>query len=323
MECKIIALTLAAVFGLAACDKPFEYDIPLSVTARNLTLSADAGSTHVMVYATGVWTASLSEEVDWASLNKLSGEGTNDLVFSYAANYGIARRVGIVLASGSKRDTVFMTQTGPVTSPSFKLEYNTLDVLKNGGLAFIPGTSNLYYSTDAIRVTAIYTDASGKKDTVLVAPENASSEHWIVDVVKRYDRIGLDVAPYSENGSRSADLVVSIDDPTGRNFRSLFTVKQNSDSPLFMLSSISGSYDNTAAAYTVKCTLNNIYPYTDDVIITCKADWVRDIRLTKNGLEFSLEANATGIMRSAQISVNFIDIAGKSAKGEFTVLQKA
>ena len=141
--------------------------------------------------------------------------------------------------------------------------------------------------------------------------------------MKRYDRIGLDVAPYSGNGSRSADLVVSIDDPTGRNFRSLFTVKQNSDSPLFMLSSISGSYDNTAAAYTVKCTLNNIYPYTDDVIITCKADWVRDIRLTKNGLEFSLEPNATGIMRSAQISVNFIDIAGKSTKGEFTVLQKA
>ena len=261
--------------------------------------------------------------MDWASINKLSGEGTNDLVFSYAANYGIARRVGIVLASGSRRDTVFMTQTGPVTSPSFKLEYNTLDVLKNGGLAFIPGTSNLYYSTEAIRVTAIYTDASGKKDTVLVAPENASTEHWIVDAVKRYDRIGLDVAPYSGTGSRNADLVVSIDDPTGRNFRSLFTVKQSAEAPMFLLSSISGSYDNTEADYTVKCTLNNIYPYIDDVIITCKADWVRDIRLTKNGLEFSLEANATGIMRSAQISVNFIDIAGKSAKGEFTVLQKA
>ncbi|MBQ9311099.1 MAG: BACON domain-containing protein [Bacteroidales bacterium] len=323
MECKLALAALVAMLGVQACDKPYEYNLPLSVTAHNLTLPSDAGSTHIMVYASGEWKASLAGEVDWAALSKLSGEGVNDLVFSYSANYGIARRVGVVLESGSDRDTVFVTQKGPVTSPSFKLEYNTLEVLKNGGLAFIPGTSNLYYSTEAIRVTAIYTDASGKKDTVLVAPENASTEHWIVDAVKRYDRIGLDVSPYSGTGTRSADLVVSIDDPTGRNFRSLFTVKQNTDSPMFVLSSISGTYNNTAAEYTAKCTLNNIYPYSDDVFITCKAGWIHDIRLTKNGLMFSLDANNSGAMRSAQISVNFIDLAGKSVKGEFTVLQKA
>ena len=40
----------------------------------------------------------------WASLNKVSGYGNSDLVFTYSANYGIARHVGIVLAKDGISD---------------------------------------------------------------------------------------------------------------------------------------------------------------------------------------------------------------------------
>ena len=68
-------LTAAAL--LTGCQREFELDLPLAVSARDLTLSKDAGSTHVLVYSTGEWTARFTRNVNWASLNKLSGYGNN------------------------------------------------------------------------------------------------------------------------------------------------------------------------------------------------------------------------------------------------------
>lgn len=78
---KKIAIFITALALFASCDKPYKMDLPLSVAQRNISLSKDAGSTHVLVYADGDWTATFTEPVDWASLNKVSGYGNSDLVF--------------------------------------------------------------------------------------------------------------------------------------------------------------------------------------------------------------------------------------------------
>lgn len=72
MKLKNILSSLAALAFLLlvqACDKPFEFDRPLAVSSRAVTLSEKAGSTHVMVYSNGPWTASFTEPVKWASLD--------------------------------------------------------------------------------------------------------------------------------------------------------------------------------------------------------------------------------------------------------------
>ena len=66
----LIALT-ALTTALTGCQEDFELDLPLAVSARELSLTKDAGSTHVLVYSNGDWTARFTRPVKWASLNKL------------------------------------------------------------------------------------------------------------------------------------------------------------------------------------------------------------------------------------------------------------
>ena len=92
----LLIAVAAFAAALTGCQKDFEMDLPLAVAARELSLSKEAGSTHVLVYSNGEWTARFTRNVKWASLNKLEGYGNHEIVFTYAANYGISRKVGVV-----------------------------------------------------------------------------------------------------------------------------------------------------------------------------------------------------------------------------------
>ena len=82
---NIITLAMLVVF-FAACQREYQLTTSLSVTASSLKLSSAAGSTRLIVYSNTDWTVSLAKETEWASLNKLSGYGMNDIEFSYSAN---------------------------------------------------------------------------------------------------------------------------------------------------------------------------------------------------------------------------------------------
>ena len=72
MIMKKAILIITSILLLASCDKPYQLDLPLSVAQRKISLTKDAGSTHILVYADGDWTAAFTEPVNWASLNKVS-----------------------------------------------------------------------------------------------------------------------------------------------------------------------------------------------------------------------------------------------------------
>ena len=110
----LLIAVAAFAAALTGCQKDFEMDLPLAVAARELSLSKEAGSTHVLVYSNGEWTARFTRNVKWASLNKLEGYGNHEIVFTYAANYGISRKVGVVFQKGELADTVMFTQAGTV-----------------------------------------------------------------------------------------------------------------------------------------------------------------------------------------------------------------
>lgn len=325
MKRLIMIITAAvSVFMLSSCDKRFVMDLPLAVASHTLNLSKDSGSTHVLVYADGPWTASFTSEVDWASLNKLSGEGNSDLVFSYAANFGIARKVGIVLTKGELRDTVNMIQAGPVTSPSYKFNQGTHSLAVGGGNAYFDATSNLYYSCDAIILTAIY-DPEGKKDTVRVVASDDNPDHWIKGFKAEYNSMMMELDYNLTKADRKADIIVTVDDPTGRNMRSLLKLTQTASAPKFMLSAISGTYESDSQqSIVVPATLNNIYAYRDDTIIVASGspDWVKDIRLTAAGLEFSLEKNTTKALRSTTVTITYMDMFAAKVTTKFTIAQK-
>jgi len=319
---NIISLLLPAALALASCDKAFELRLPLAVDSHRLKLSQEEGSTHILVYADGAWTASFDRELSWASLDRTSGEGNSEVVFSYGENLGIARQARLILTKGNLRDTVCLTQAGPVTNPSYKFASSVNSIAVGGGQSSFSVMGNLEHSTDAIRVSAVF-EEGGVRDTVALGRVDADNGHWITAAEPLADRLVLTLDYNVTKAERSAEILVTIDDPTGRTMKSVMTLVQTADKPALQLESVSGTYGKDAQAVLVRSLENNIYAYEDDTIITSGEDWISDIRLTKDGLAFSLEENETGAMRSAVISLTYIDDFAAIVKAGFTVVQKA
>ena len=320
---NIISFLLpAALVLLPSCDKAFELKLPLAVDSHRLKLSQEEGSTHILVYADGAWTASLDRELSWASLDRTSGEGNLEVVFSYGENLGIARQALLILTKDSLRDTVRLIQSGPVTAPSYRFASAVNYIAVGGGRASFPVSGNLEHSTDAIRVAAVFEDG-GVRDTVALNKAETDNGHWITAAEPLADRLVLTLDYNVTKAERSAAILVTIDDPTGRTMKSVMTLVQTADKPALQLESVSGTYGKDAQAVLVRSLENNIYAYEDDTIITSGEDWISDIRLTKDGLAFSLDENAAGEMRSSVISLTYIDDFAAIVKATLTVVQKA
>ena len=172
----LLIAVAAFAAALTGCQKDFEMDLPLAVAARELSLSKEAGSTHVLVYSNGEWTARFTRNVKWASLNKLEGYGNHEIVFTYAANYGISRKVGVVFQKGELADTVTFTQAGTVTEPSLAFAKPAVALLKAPSRIFAPIDTNLRYCIDDVEASVTYYDADGVPGEPVPVVTRAESE---------------------------------------------------------------------------------------------------------------------------------------------------
>ena len=91
---------VTALLLLTGCEMDSDMDLPLNVDSNAYTLTAEAGSTQVRIYSTGEWSVRLSEDVDWATINRLNGSGNTPVLFKYSANYGVPRAVEIIFTRG-------------------------------------------------------------------------------------------------------------------------------------------------------------------------------------------------------------------------------
>ncbi len=318
----IISIFASTALMLASCDRAFELDLPLAVDSHRLSIGQEEGTTHILVYADGPWTASFDTDLTWATLDRTSGDGNSEVVFSYSENFGIARQARLVLTKGDLKETVHITQSGPVISPAYKFESASHSLAIGGGTAVFYVSGNLEHSLDAIRVAAVY-EKDG--EPVPVTGGDTDPDHWITSAQPFADHLMLEIDYNVMKVARSADIVVTIDDPTGRTMRSIMTLTQTADKPVLQFASISGTYGKAAATAVAKCTRNNVYAYEADTIIRLPADaeWLSNVRLTSEGLEFTMEENLTGKLRSAIVNITYIDSFAAVVKAGYTVVQKA
>ena len=228
----LIALT-ALTTALTGCQEDFELDLPLAGSARELSLTKDAGSTHVLVYSNGDWTARFTRPVKWASLNKLQGYGNNEIVFTYSANYGISRKIGVVFEKGSLTDTVMFSQAGAITDASLSFSKPAVTLLKSRSQIFTPISTNLRYCIDDLEASVTYYDNDGLPNdpvTVLTRAEEGEEggegeggdepqaqpvEPWISNVSATYKGITFEVTDNDSGFARIADLTLFIEDAEG------------------------------------------------------------------------------------------------------------
>ena len=325
MKLKNILSSLAALAFLLlvqACDKPFEFDRPLAVSSRAVTLSEKAGSTHVMVYSNGPWTASFTEPVKWASLDQTSGEGINDVVFSYSANYSVSRQVGIVFTSGAVRDTVMMTQKGLITEASFLFDNSSLTLLRSEATVRKSFSSNLKYGLESIRSTVTYAEelADGDEEPV------ADFEKWISDVKVEKKAVSFKVSENKGELPRVAYIRFEVFDPAqsdGIPVNATLVVTQTTGDPELVFASAAEEVEGIAGEVLFATLSNNIWPYNDQIVFECEADWVSGIRLTSEGLILKVSRNDGTDVRSTDIRISFTDALGNKVEAIVRLTQVA
>lgn len=341
----LLIAVMAFTAALTGCQKDFELELPLAVSARELSLTKDAGSTHVLVYSTGDWKARFTRNVKWASLNKLEGYGNHEIVFTYSANYGLSRKVGVIFEKGSLVDTVMFMQAGSVTDPSIAFSKPAVTLLKAQSQILAPINTNLRYSIDDMEATVTYYDENGlPNDPVPVItrageddgeeggdePQAQPVAPWISNVSITQKGVRFEVADNETSFVRWADLTVLIESAEGDVIKSVLTVTQGNATPAFKLDSDAGTYEGYAQQCIVPAMTNNLVPYSDqvdyyvvyDVPVEEDAEWILKPAITDDGLTFSLAKNEGSAPRTATIKLSFTDASGASASALCKVTQK-
>ena len=113
---KNLIISLMVLLATLSCSKPYSLELPLAVDSRNLIVKSEEGLTHILVYSTEDWTASIPADAEWLTLSGTSGNG--EFVASYGFNDGLSRKTTIHLSSASRSIDIAFMQSGEVKSPA-------------------------------------------------------------------------------------------------------------------------------------------------------------------------------------------------------------
>lgn len=308
---SITLLLLASAFAATGCNNTFEMDLPLAVNSRALDLEETSGSTHILVYADGAWTAKFTEPVEWASLDRVSGSGNSELVLSYAANYGISRRLKIALAKGEYADTIAINQKGSLTAPELTWGCDSLSFNKTAGKASIAVSTNLYYSLQ--NVTSEITWLTEGAD-------------WISDVNFDGKKVKFAVSENNSGKLRRANLDFKVAVPGNSETDDddkLFRVLVSQDSEDAGLEFQETDFLNgMKGSASIDVKGNNVWTYDEAVTYSVEYEpavskgdeWISGLSLAEKKLSFKIADNMSGDFRKATIKVLFngVSVAEKT-----------
>lgn len=333
-------------------------DLPLAVTSRDLDLAKEAGSTHVLVYSDGEWTARLTRPVKWASIDRMSGFGNHEIVFSYAANYGISRKIGVIFQKGALADTVMFSQAGSISSAQLSFNSAAASLVRSAAEAYSPISTNLQYALGDITASVVYYDENNlanepvevpitrQEDGELDGEEGEEGEEggeeqepeepqplpvdpWISDLVLTKNGLAYKVTENAGLLPRVAEITLRIEDAEGTATSTTCQVLQGITDPMFALEAAMGSYSGLAQTVVVPATDNNMAAYAPyftkevsyDAAVEEGEEWLTGISITSEGLQFKLGSNMGDTPRTATINVAYTDMLGNTVSASYRVSQ--
>lgn len=188
-NCKtLLILVLLGIVALS-CTKPAVFDKPIGLISEYNTLSAGGGSTPIAVYSNTTWQVEFLEQVSWASLDRLSGELSGQVMFNFDANYGRSRYVVVKFSAAGQSKTLKMFQKAAIANADVILEFdgNSLDIDSSKATLSQTFHTNLIYQLDQIRLEVVY-------------PDGQESVNWVDGVSFEF-----------EEGSRTATVHFTVE----------------------------------------------------------------------------------------------------------------
>ena len=331
-------------------------DLPLAVTSRDLSIKKEAGSTHVLVYSDGEWTARLTRPVKWASIDRNSGYGNHEIVFSYAANYGISRKIGVVFQKGALADTVVFSQAGSLSEAQLSFSSTAASLVRSAAEVYAPISTNLQYALGDIVAEVTYFDENNLANEPIEVPMTREGEDGELEgeegeggegEVEPEEPVAMPVEPWisdlkltkkglsyvvSENAGtfpRVAEVKLWIEDANGNKTSTVCQVSQGIADPMFALEAATGSYAGLAQTVVVPATDNNMAAYapyftkevTYAVPVEEGEEWLTGVTITSEGLQFKLASNDGDSPRRATVAVEYTDLLGNTVSASYTVTQ--
>lgn len=285
---------------LTGCEMDSDMDLPLNVNSHAYTLSADAGSTRVQIYSTGEWSVRLSEDVDWATIDRLGGSGNTAVVFKYSANYGVPRAVDVIFARGGEEQAIRMTQEGK--APILSLQESRIEIFSNPWNLRVGITSNLGENYEQIRDTVVYTVIPDEDDDLTPEPD----EEWIENLTVGADAVTFSTRENTSPRKRQAAITLRYTDAKERVYSVTLTVTQSTGAALMTFTPDRAK--TTRKATTIKAEVeHNLGTLISQVVCTptydgASTDWIENITLEDKLLTFDVKENDSEAPRSASIA---------------------
>lgn len=302
-----LILALAGLFAVACADT-FEERYDLAVNTDRYSVTAEAGKLPVTVYCSGAWTAQLTAESAWATLDRTAGSGITTIRLNYADNPGLTRSVGVVLRGSGLEKTVTVVQKAGITAPEL--------IFLSKDLAFANGA---YKGTAAFETNL---PDELLRDVVPAVTYAAEGDAWISDVVYHADdaeageteiplaRRGLITFATAANATgepRTATVGFSVTDADGNVFGDSFTVTQSADEARITLADDVAPIEGGRRAVAFSTNLGALLAemkvevtYADPAV----ADFISDVELGAGELTYAITANEGVEKRYATITVS-------------------
>lgn len=307
MKRTAIILSIASVI-IAGCSKEVKYDSPLTLSADRNELSASEGSTPVIVYANGTWTASLSEECTWARIDTTEGDGLGQITFTYDANPSIPRKVVIVVKSGAETKTIDMIQKS-ASDAEFSFTRQTWNVARISGTAHLPfGTSFPESELENIQVNATTSDEG----------------NWLGAISVSADEITFDLSRNNSGVTRTAVITASFTDAFGKVQEAKSTISQSmEEAVLKMGNNLTLSAEEASVELPLETNLGLFIPQllqsAESNALWCRINPYDD---SSQELSLSVEANTTQASRQGRITLSYTDNEGITDRFYLIILQQ-
>lgn len=313
--CSYMFCVLAILVGsLTGCEDDSDMKLPLAVNSTGLKLPAAGGQTHIMVYSTGEWHAEFVEPVNWASINKIEEKGNSSILFSYAQNFGAARKVVINLTKDDEAQQISVVQEG--ITPTLKFPVVKYTLPKTSLPTQFSLDTNLEHNLNDIVVDILYDDEV--------------SEQWISDVKVTSESFEFYALENNLGETRSARVTLTFVDGLDVTYSTYVDVIQSMDEGVLTQDPTETNltkFETTQLVMLDGNMLASTYFFDQKIeyISGGSTDWISDVIIGNSGdrLGFKVIENETGVDRSAKIILSLETLNGKIYRLEHIVNQYA
>lgn len=301
LSLKSLALILLTL--LVGCERKFDLGLSLSVNSNEMHLEATEGKTKIMVYADGDWNVSVKEEADWLALDRLSGTGNSDVLFSYSQNFGVSRSATLVITKGKEKQEVKIIQAG--LNAAFRFSKSKYTITRNPFQINLPIVNDLKSNVKNIKIDYLYDDET--------------SEKWITEASFTDNGFQFKALENNAGRNRTARVYLTVIDGFDKEYTVFADVDQSLQEPVLIPRKQVSMLTRSAKIDTViiKGNVGALFPdFEHEVSYDQGSGWIEKVELANDSLlMIAVRANDSGEQRTAQVrlkysnnGINYIDL---------------